>query len=329
MSEPTETNLDSTQPNQPVKKKFRVNWRSMLFGILGLVILIGLGVFVGLRMAENDRLTAQSQVITQQLTEQYALALLDIEAKRYGAAQQRLEFIIQNNPSFPQASQKLAEVMVLAAIPTATLPPTPTSTPDLSGVQEIFQRAQQYINIQDWPHALESLDSLRRKDAAYRTAEVDGMYYFSLRNYGYDLIIKQGNLEGGIYQLTLAERFGPLDSIANGLREGSRLYILGASFWDLDWKNTVYYFSQVYTGWPSLWDGTMVASERFKIASIRYGDELFAKEQWCAALEQYQNAQKVGPLDTATEKTAYQAYINCNPPTPEIVVPTETLPPTP
>jgi tetratricopeptide (TPR) repeat protein len=334
MSDQTETSLESTQPNQPApKKKSRVNWRGFLLGALALIVLVGFGGLGGYQQAINDRMDAQSSVITRQLTEQYAMALMDIAAGRYGPAQQRLDFIIQNNPSFPQASQKLVEVMVQqqaqAAIPTATALPTITPTPDMSGVDEIFQRAQQYTNILDWTHAIENLDTLRRKDPTYRTAEVDGMYYFSLRNYGYDLITKQGNLEGGIYQLTLAERFGPLDSNANGLREGSRLYILGASFWDLDWKNAVFYFSQLYTGWPQLWDGTITSSERYRIASMRYGDELFAQEQWCPASEQYENARKVGNLDAAGEKNAYQAYNRCNP-APPVEVPTETPPlPTP
>jgi tetratricopeptide (TPR) repeat protein len=331
MSDQTETSLESTQPNQPApKKKFRVNWRGFVLGMLALIVLVGLGGLGGYQQAINDRVDAQSSVITQQLTEQYALALMDIATGRYGPAQQRLEFIIRNNPSFPQASQKLAEVMVQqqaqASIPTATAPPTITPTPDLSGVEEIFQRALQYSNSLDWPRTIENLDTLRRKDPTYRTAEVDGMYYFALRNYGYDLITKQGNLEGGIYQLTLAERFGPLDSNANGLREGSRLYILGASFWDLDWKNAVLYFSQLYTGWPQLWDGTMTATERYRIASMRYGDELFAQEQWCPAYDQYQNAAKVGNLDAAGQKNAYQAMMQCNPP---VVIPTETLLPPP
>ena len=324
MSEPT---LESTQPSQPApKKKFRLNLKPFLLGALALIVLIGLGVFGGYQQAINDRVDAQTVDDSQKVTEQYALALLDIAAGRYSMAQQRLEYIIQTNPSFPEASQKLAEVMVMqaVAVSTATSLPTLTPTPDLSGVEEIFQRAQQYINILDWPHALENLDTLRRKDPTYRTAEVDGMYYFALRNYGYDLITKQGNLEGGIYQLTLAERFGPLDSNANGLREGARLYILGASFWDLDWKNAVFYFSQLYAGWPQLWDGTMTASERYRIASIRYGDDLFAKEEWCAASEQYQHAQTLGELDAASAKNAYQAYNHCNPPTPVPIFPTDT-----
>jgi tetratricopeptide (TPR) repeat protein len=325
MSEPI---LESTPESQSApKKKFRINWRGFLLGALALIVLISLGTFGGYRQAINDRVDAQSAVVSQQLIEQYALALLDIESGRYSMAQQRLEFIIQNNPGFPQASQKLAEVMVMAAaqqaLPTSTPPATITPTPDLSGAEEIYQRALQAVNSLDWPNALANLDTLRRKDPTYRTAEVDGMYYFSLRNYGYDLITKQGNLEGGMYQLALAERFGPLDSNANGLREGARLYVLGASFWDLDWKNAIFYFSQLYTGWPQMWDGTMTASERYRIASLRYGDELFGREQWCPAYEQYQNAQKVGNLDDASAHNAYQAMMKCNPPA---IVPTETLP---
>lgn len=327
MSDPT---LEITQESQPArKKKFRLNGRRFLLSALAFIIIVGLGAFSGYQQAINDRVKTQSEVISKQLTEQYALALLDIAAGQYGTAKERLEFIIENNPSFPDASQKLAEVMVMMTIPTATPPPTVTPTPDLSGVEEIFQRALQAINSLDWPNALANLDTLRRKDPTYRTAEVDGMYYFALRNYGYELITKQGNLEGGIYQLTLAERFGPLDSQANGLREGARLYVLGASFWDLDWKNAVFYFYQLYASWPSLWDGTMTASERFRIASMRYGDELFAQEQWCAAYEQYQNAQKIGNLDPVSEKNAYQAMMKCMPPAP--IFPTEPIPtlPTP
>ena len=319
----SETNLEPVQESQPSpKKKFRPNFKKFFLGLLALIVLITLGGLGGYQSALQTRVDTEATAISQQVTEQYALALVDIASGNYGLARQRLEFIIENNPSFPEASQKLAEVMVMSTIPTATPAPTITPTVDLSGVEEIFQRAKQYIDIKDWPNALQNLDSLRRKDPTYRAAEVDGMYYFTLRNYGYDLITKEGNLEGGMYQLTLAERLGPLDSSASGLREGARLYILGASFWDLDWKNAVFYFSQLYPAWPQMWDGTMTAGERFRVASIRYGDELFGQEQWCAASEQYQNAQTIGNLDPVTEKSAYQAYMKC-------VGPIETLPPTP
>jgi len=325
MSEQTNPTIESTQPGQPARKKTRrFTWRKFLLGFLGLILLIGLGGVGGYYQAIGDRSHAEATVISRQTTEQYALALIDIQNTNYDAAQQRLNFIIQNDPSFPGASEKLAQVMVLAAVPTATVTPTITPTPDFSGVEEVFQRAQQYQNIQDWPNVIANLDTLRRKDSTYRSAEVDGMYYFALRNYGYDLITKQGNLEGGIYQLTLAERFGPLDSTTNGLREGARLYILAASFWELDWKNAVFYFQQLYAGWPSMWDGTMIASERYRIASMRYGDQLFGEQRYCEAFQQYQNARAFGALDATSAKMANQAMQQC----PSAMPPTQSILPT-
>ncbi len=309
MSEQTQPTLESTQP---VKKKRRFSIGRFFLGLLGLIVLIALGGLGGYNQGIGDRVDAEATIVSQQVTDQYALALVDIQAGNYGAAQQRLEYIIQNYPSFPGAADKLAEVMVLASIPTSTPLPTLTPTPDLRGVEEIFQRAEQYMNILDWPNAIANLDTLRRKDPSYRAAEVDGMYYFALRNYGVDLI-KLGNLEGGIYQLTLAERFGPLDNTSNGLREGARNYVLAASFWELDWKNAVNYSYQVYSGWPGMWDGTMTASERYRIAAMRFGDELFAQEQYCAATEQYQNSASLGNLDPDSAKRANQAYGQCYP----------------
>ncbi len=317
----------TSQPAPPAGRRFRFPWRNLLLGFLGLILLIALGGFGGYRAAIAERQAAYEARLTKEITDQYAMALLDIAFGRYGLAQQRLEYIIQQDPTFPGAAEKLAEVMVLASlasIPTATPTITLTPTPDLRDMEEIFQRAKQAIDAGDWPDAIANLDTLRRKDPNYRTAEVDGMYYFALRNHGYALITKQGNLEGGIYHLTLAERFGPLDSVANGLREGARLYVLAASFWELDWRNAVLYFSQLYTAWPNMWDGTMTAAQRFRIASIRYGDELLAQEQWCAAYEQYYNASLVAPLEPLAQKNLNIALYNCMPPTP--FVPPEPTP---
>jgi tetratricopeptide (TPR) repeat protein len=322
MSEQTTTTA-STQPVKPVKPKRRINWRGFFLGLLGLIVLLGLGGAGGYFQALGDRSNAERTIISKQMTEQYAYALMDMDKGDYDAARQRLEFIIQNDPGFPGAQEKLTEALLKMAIPTATITPSPVPTVDLSGVEEIFQRAQQYANIMDWPNTIQNLDTLRKKDPTYRVAEVDSMYYFALRSYGTDLI-KQGNLEGGIYQLTLAERFGPLDKTANELRSAARSYITAASFWELDWKNTVAYFAEVYAGWPSLWDGTMTASERYRIATMRYGDELFADQQYCAAAEQYRVSQSLGNLDADSYKRAMEAYNRCYPPTP--IVPPGTFP---
>ena len=120
---------------------------------------------------------------------------------------------------------------------------------------------------------------------------------------------------------TLAERFAPLDNTANGLREAARAYIQASSFFGVNWQLAVQYLSQVASGWPSLWDGTMTASQRYQIALMRYGDQLFGQNSYCEAYQQYQLAQSIGNLDDESAKYANQAYRQCYPPT---EVPTDT-----
>jgi hypothetical protein len=189
--------VEDTQPQKPVKKGPR--WQSILIGALGLLLLSGLGAFGGFRKGLDDRLDARDSLITQQLAQQFEFAIVDIEFGRFEAAKQRLEFVIANDPTFPGAQEKLTEVLVKSSIPTPVPTATLSPTPDFSGAESAYQRAQQLILAQDWTGALSALDQIRKLDPTYKTAQVDGMYYFALRNYGHELIIKHGNLEGGIY----------------------------------------------------------------------------------------------------------------------------------
>jgi tetratricopeptide (TPR) repeat protein len=290
---------------------------------VGVLALIGLGLFGGFQSGLSARRQAKSAIINQQLAEQFQYALVDMQFGRYEAARQRLEFIIMSDPSYPGAQDKYAEALVLLTVPTPTPTPSLTPTPDLRGVESLFNTAQQLIAAQDWPNALAALDQLRRQDRTYKTSQIDGMYYFALRNYGMSLIAQQGNLEGGIYQLTLAERFAPLDRDASIYRDGARAYIQAASFYELDWKQSVFLFSQVAGGWPSLWDGTMTAAQRYQISLMRYGDELFAQKQYCEAYAQYLLASSISNLDQTAAKNANQSFQACYPAT---GTPTATIP---
>lgn len=306
-NKPQPVKTDDTQPIKPIKKVSR--WRSFFTGLIGFILLVGLGGYSGYSSGINDRKAAESSIISGQLMEQYQFALVDIQFGRYEAAKQRLEFIISKDSSFPGVQEKLTEVLVLSVIPTSTPTPTITITPDVSGTENAYQRAIQLINAQDWQNALAALDIVRKLDPTYKAAQVDGMYYFALRNFGHDLILKQGNLEGGIYQITLAERFGPLDNTSIQLREGARTYIIGASFWELDWQQAISYFSQVGS---NIWDGDMNAGERLNIAYANYGDQFFTGQDFCAAYEQYNNATLLDERSTARMN---KSYVECYPAT--------------
>ena len=306
--------LGNTEPSIPIRKPWR--GRAFLFNALGLIVILVLALLAGYGSGISIRRNNESSTIAQQLGEQFQYALVDIEFERYENARQRLDFILAHDPNFPGVQEKLTQVLVLMNQPTPTVTPSLSPTPDFTGAEQAFAQAQQQIAAQDWPGAIGTLDLIRKLDPAYKAGQVDGMYYFALRNYGYDLITKQGNLEGGIYHFTLAERFGTLDRDANGLREGSRYYLIGASFWELDWAQALAYFTQV-AGY-GLWDGTMTVSERLHIAYMRYADELVEQGQYCDAVTNYEQAQTLGALDAAAQEGYERAFRECYPPTPEI-----------
>jgi len=323
---------DSTQPNIPVARKHR--GRTFLISAVILLIVMALTVLAGYASGISARKQNESDTLSQQLTEQFQFVDEDIQAGRYKIAQQRLEYILLKDPSFPGAQEKLTDVLVQISLREGIQSPTPTPslapTPDFTGAEQAYTRAAQLIAAQDWPGALLALDQLRKLDSSYQQSQVDGMYYFALRNYGYNLITKQGNLEGGIYQLTLAERFGPLDRDTNGLREGARVYLIGASFWELDWAQALFYFEQA-RAWGNLWDGTLTATERYYYASMRYGDQLFAEGKYCEEGEayfQYQNALTVAALDKTSQSNYDELLPVCFPPTPTIDLTALVTPPT-
>ena len=327
-------NLGSTQPTKVKKKKTRL--KRFLITLLGFIVIVGLGLFGGYSSGIGIRQAAEATQISAALDKQFELGALALAEGRYDHARQHFEYIVQHNPNYPGAAEGMAEAilgMSFTATPTITPSPTLTPTPDLRGVEAIYGNAQALINAGNWANALEALDQLRAEDPTYRTAEVDGMYYFTLRYAGADKISKEGDLEGGIYYLSLAERFGPLDSTANGLREAARLYITAATFWEINWEQAVNYFGQLASYAPNIWDNASGenAAQRYYYALMRYGDDLFSKDDACGAYAQYTAAQAYGALDETAARNANQAYQICYPPTatpePTEIVPTAETPP--
>jgi hypothetical protein len=154
------------------------------------------------------------------------------------------------------------------------------------------------------------------------------MLYQALRTRGVEKI-KGSDLEGGIYDLALAERFGPLDGEAQNWRELARLYMYGSAFWEAFPQQAVYYFGQLASAAPGLRDASgWTARERYYASLIHYGDQLARNEDWCAAVSQYELALSMGGSGQVAPTASY-AQEQCYTPTPEpSSTPTETLIPT-
>jgi hypothetical protein len=321
----TMTNLSDTQPTK-IRKRSRAGF---LIGLFVLTAALVFGSFGGYQWGIIDRRAAAQSIVSQALDEQFEMAQQDFEARRLDIARQRLEYILQKDSTFPGAAELLSQVLVQMAItpsPTITPTPTMTPTPDLRVQEEIFAQVKAQMAASDWDGAIASMDSLRKKDITYQAAQIDGMYFMALRNRGVAKILGQTPynppiLEGGIYDLTLAERFGPIDGQAAGLRNFARMYIQGASNWELDWAQAVNIFGDLYIHVPNLRDGSnLTATERYRIALLNFGDEfneLYTRvKDRCLALNQWDKAAEISPLDAEYAGKYNALWQECFPPTP-------------
>ena len=300
-----QTELNDKKPPKPKKKFFER--RSAWFLIAGLlvVIILAIGAVTGAARGINDRVSLSESQAAPRIQSQLDGARQDIEEGRYEVALGRLDWILEEMTDY-LTQEELDEIGELYShtlllinsrtTPTPQPSPTPeapvyTPTPDLRGAQELYDTALQQIASGAWDDAIRTIEALRENDITFRTVQVDGFLYIALRNRGLQKILAEGSLEPGIFDLTMAERFAPLDNRAEGLRTWTRLYLTGASFWDVDWCQVVFYFEQVYPHLPNLRDGTfMTATERYRIGAIEYATQLAAAGEYCLAQEYFEKA---------------------------------------
>jgi tetratricopeptide (TPR) repeat protein len=301
----TQTHVEGEEPKKAKKKFFERRSGWIISGVSLMLVILIMAAVIGAASGINDRVFLAETQAAPRIQSQLDGARLDIEEGRYEVALSRLNWILEEMADF-LSEDELAEVgeiysqtlVMIAQIGTPTPRPTPTEiepvntpTPDLRGAQDLYDNARQFMEDRAWNDVILTLAALRQKDISFRTVQVDGMLYIALRNRGIEKILVEGSLEPGIYDLSLAERFAPLDSRAEGIRTWTRLYITGASFWEVNWAQVVFYFEQVYPHVPNLRDSTfMTATDRFRLGAIEYANELAALGDYCLAQEYYERS---------------------------------------
>lgn len=298
-----------------------LRWPWFVLGFVIVLLLGSLGGYLGYRAAIQMRKSAQAEQIVAQATRHFMLGLEAQQNQQFDIARQQFEYVISLDPNFPGVAQKLTEVMIAqVSTATPTVQPSPTvipmtPTPDLRSQEEIYNTARGLFLAQDWDNLIMSIDALRTIDRDYRSIESDGMLYVALRFRGIRKIYQEANLEGGIYDLALAERYAPLDSDAYAARNWARLYLNGVSFWGADWGRVVAAFEQIYPAFPNMRDSTgKTAVERYREAAIEQGNSLASQGDGCGALDYYNKALAIAP-DGGVEQRATEAYQVCFPPT--------------
>ena len=235
--------------------------------------------------------------------EQFQYTLVDEQFGRYEAAKERLQFIIQRTPISRAPKQNWQRCLSSSRFRHRRHEPTNAHARH-AGCAKPVRHSPATHRDERLGQRTDGARSAAQRRAHFNTSQIDGIYYFALRNYGVQLIQKQGDLYGGIYELTLAERFAPLDNTASGLREGAWAYIQAASYFGVNWSQTVSLFRNVASGWPAMWDGSMNANQRLQLASCAMATSCGRKNQACPASDAYSEAEGPGNLDATAAKNS-------------------------
>jgi len=301
MSDPSLTEPTPSIASPPSRRR---RWVWLIPLALGVILL---AAATGYQVGGRQRQQARAAAVDLTADEQWRLALEDLQAGRYELARQRIEYVIRLDPTYPEAAQRLAEALVGLRSPRPTLLPAATPTPNLAPAEELFTQASQALTAEDWDRTIDTLLTLRAKDFNYRAVEVDGLLYAALRNRGLDRIAQQGLLEEGMYDLSRAELFGPLDEEAENWRSWADLYLLANSYMGANWAQAVYYFSQVYVVAPYLKNDAYI---KYAISSQAYGDLLVSSGDPCADKDYYEQSLLAWENGTLIP-TATEAYDLC------------------
>jgi hypothetical protein len=301
---------DQHKPVTPPKR-----WRVILVGLFILILFAGSGAGIGYAAGIQQRLALQNQQMLVTAATHFNYGVQAMLQNNYEVARIQFEYVLKIMPDFPGLKEKYTQtIMEIAKLNLPTATPQTTPTPDNRGVEALFTQAKQEVNSKNGTAALKTLDTLRNQDIKYRTLEVDAMYYMALRFSGMDKISHLADQEGGLYDLTLASRFAPLDHDAIQYANWARNYVTAISYWNVDWEKVVYFLSQVYTASPGLQDSKgNSARSRYIEALWRFGDALMAKDQYCDAANYYGGSVSIQENSTIQAKYA-AADLKCKGP---------------
>jgi tetratricopeptide (TPR) repeat protein len=274
--------------------------------LLMLVVLGGAG-YAGYQAGLSQRVVQQQATQVAELAHQYELGLDDLRAGRYEVAAVRFEYILQLDPHYRDANQKLVEAReALQATATPTPSPSPTPLPTATEIHEaadIFSQAQAEYAAQDWDAVISSLSNLHAVDPNFEAVKANGMLYVALRSRGITRILGD-EMETGMYDLDQAEAIGPLDAEALNYRAWARLYLAARSYWGLDWRESMQILQQLYVLAPYFRD----TSVRLYQATVNYADQLAKADDNCGAAKHYAEAQALSPdAQVADKLTAARA----------------------
>ena len=295
----------------------RARRRPRLGTLLGLgfagLLLVALGIAAWVGYATGLDLRDQQAQATQtaELQHQFELGLADLDAGRFTVAAERFRYVLERDPQYPGAAEKL--LLAQAARPTALPTPAPAVTARGENPAEVLALAEEYAAEENWTGVIAQIARLHAIDPKYEVVRADALLFNALRQRGIARITGEA-MEAGIFDLDQAAAFSPLDEEAKSYRAWARLYLAGKSYWVVNWAEAADIFGQLYVLAPNFKDTTALAYE----SRVNYAEQLALGGEACGAAEQYALALQISNDPTVAEAlAAQQAVCAAATPTPD------------
>lgn len=250
----------------------------------------------------------QAQAVAE-LERQMELAEEDVRAGNYPLALRRLDWILAQQPDYPNAQTLYTQAdTALNFHPTATPTITPTATPTITPTPEPIKELselEQLVENQQWAEALTAITTFQRLNPNYQRQKTNELLFTTYIGYGEELLYGE-QIELGLFYFGQASRLGELPQEVRDQQFWAELYLQGVAYYGVNWAVAVAYFSDLCLVAPFFHD----ACDKLYEAHVAYGDQWAEMQEWCPAAVYYGEALDQNfSRDLATKRT--QAAENC------------------
>lgn len=270
-------------------------FRFIGFGLIAIAILLLVyGTIIDFAWQRGQALRVENEhlAIQEQLANQLAYAEEDIKVGSYNLAIRRLDWILERDSDYPGAESLRQEALngantrpTITPFPTATPPPVEEPKPEEAEPARLFAELQEFIEDQDWESTVTAVTAFQAQYPDFNRQQTDAMLYNAYINLG-QLLLTGDRVELGLFYLAQAENLGNLPLEVEDQRLWAELYLLGISYYGVDWSVAVFYFRDLCAAAPFYQNSCLKLYE----ALISFGDQFAANLDWCPAERYYAEA---------------------------------------
>ncbi len=254
--------------------------------MLGLSLMVGstvLGVIHG--MQDTVEMRRRSAAF------HYEQGIRYLRAGRRELALAEFQETLRLNPRHVGAQQQVIALLLPTPtpVPTPTPTPIPTQNPN-AALESVLAAAQEDLAAHRWQQAYARLEELHTVAPHFQPETVKNLLYQSAYQEGLELV-EEDRMEEALRAFDRALRWKPDDEEARHQRDWAEAYILGISYFYVDWDSAIAIFQSLYRQAPHYKD----VRARY-MEALRRGAEYFLQHgEPCKALKYYDRLYELNP----------------------------------